>query len=67
MTATQNVAAPLPQTVDTYLGFEIRQMADDSFVAIPTGWSHRDIAVIEAADMPTMRKRIWSWWHRFLD
>lgn len=67
MTASTKIALPLPQTVDTYLGFEIRQITDDAFVAFPLGWTHRDVTLLEAADLPAIRKRIWSWWHRMLD
>jgi hypothetical protein len=53
--------------VDVYLGFEIRQESDNCFVAIPTGWTHRDAALLEAHDLPSLRKMIWGWWHRLLD
>ena len=46
ITATKSQT--LPQTVDVYLGFEIRQLAEDALVAIPRGWSHQDIAMLEA-------------------
>ena len=28
-----------PHKVDTYLGFEIRRLGDDAYVAIPAGWT----------------------------
>ena len=56
-----------PQVVDFYLGFEIRQIAKDALVALPRGWSHQEMAMLEAPDLPAMRKRIWGWWHRLLD
>ena len=56
-----------PQVVDFYLGFEIRQSTDGTLVALPRGWSHQEMAMLEAPDMPAMRKRIWGWWHRLLD
>ena len=67
MTATKTKPDELTPPVDVYLGFEIRRHSDASFVAIPLGWTHRDAAVLEAQDLPTLRKRIWSWWHRLLD
>ena len=67
MTATTKIEAPLPHAVDTYLGFEIRQISDATFVAFPLGWAHKDVTLLEASYLPSMRKRIWSWWHRFLD
>ena len=65
------LAAPktlaLPRALDSYLGFEIRHSAEDSYVAFPQGWSHAGLVLLEAADLPTLRKRIWAWWHRPLD
>lgn len=56
-----------PHTVDVYLGFEIIQKDDKTFVAIPRGWTQGKVAVLQATDLPTMRKRIWAWWHHLLD
>jgi hypothetical protein len=67
MTAALKTAPDLPQTVDTYLGFEIRKITDDAFVAFPLGWTHRDVTLLEAPNLPTLRKRVWAWWHRLLD
>lgn len=66
MTTTTKLESP-PQKVDVYLGFEIHQTADGTYVAFPIGWNHKDITLLEAGDLPQLRKRIWSWWHRFLD
>jgi hypothetical protein len=56
-----------PHTVDVYLGFEIIQKDDKTFVGIPRGWTQGKVAVLQAADLPGMRKRIWEWWHHLLD
>jgi hypothetical protein len=65
--ATKPAEETRSRVIDVYLGFEIRQHATDSFVAIPAGWSHPDIVLLEASDLPALRKRIWGWWHRLLD
>ena len=65
--ATKPPQQATPRTLDVYLGFEIRQHPDGTLVAIPAGWTHRDATVLEARDLPTLRMRIWSWWHRLLD
>jgi hypothetical protein len=56
-----------PLTVDVYLGFEVIQKNDTTFVAIPRGWTQVQVTVLQAADLPSMRKRIWAWWHNLLD
>ena len=56
-----------PKTIDVYLGFEIVQQDDTTFVAIPRGWTSVRLTILEAGDLPTLRQRIWSWWHRLLD
>jgi len=66
MLATPQTQA-LPRTIDRYLGFEIRQLAEDTFVAFPQGWSHPAVVLLEARDLPTLRKRVWAWWHHLLD
>lgn len=43
-----------------YLGFEIQRL-DGEFAARPAGWPGE---VLVAADLPTLRKRIWCWWYR---
>jgi hypothetical protein len=67
MTALTKLPVQKPQQVDVYLGFEILQHGEDSYVAIPRGWTHVDAKILEAEDLPALRKRIWSWWHRLLD
>jgi hypothetical protein len=54
-----------PQTIEVYLGFRITQQGA-GFFALPEGWS-RSGAVLEAADLPTIRMRIWRWWHQVRD
>ena len=49
------------QAIEVYLGFRITPHSA-GLLAIPEGWS-RYGAVLEAADLPTIRKRIWRWWH----
>ena len=66
MLATTRTSTP-PQTVDTYLGFEIRHLGEDAYVAFPQGWSHARVSVLEADSLPAIRKRVWAWWHRLLD
>lgn len=67
ITATKPITDAQSAPVDVYLGFEIRRHSDGAYVAIPTGWTHRDAALLEAADLPALRKKIWGWWHRLLD
>jgi hypothetical protein len=56
-----------PEAVDVYLGFEILRHGDDGFIAIPRGWTHTEVRVLEADDLPALRKQIWKWWHSLLD
>lgn len=56
-----------PQPVDVYLGFEIVQEAEDRFVAVPQAWAGEQENALEAADLPSLRKLIWDWWHNILD
>jgi hypothetical protein len=44
---------------DEYLGFGIR-LVDGLYVAAPMGWTGE---VIVADTMPTLRRKIWRWWH----
>ncbi len=67
ITSTNPAREAQPRTLDIYLGFEIHQHGDASFVAIPSGWVHRDAVVLEASSLPLLRMRIWNWWHRLLD
>ncbi len=67
MIAATKLPTELPRKVDTYLGFDIVHRAPDSFVAIPNGWTPLGSALLEAHDLPALRKAIWSWWHRPLD
>lgn len=63
--STSPTAAPKP--VDVYLGYEIYEETTDLFIARPQGWAEGDRDQIEAEDLPTLRKRIWKWWHNLLD
>ena len=56
-----------PQSVDVYLGFEVIQRAESAFVAIPRGWTQVRVTVLQAGDLPAIRKRIWAWWHNLVD
>ncbi len=53
--------------VDVYLGFEIYQEAEDRFVAVPQGWAGGEENQLHAPDLPSLRKKIWDWWHNILD
>ena len=66
MVVQTKAPAARPQTVELYLGFLITQEDEMYFVATPSGWTHSG-AILEASDLPTLRKRIWVWWHRPLD
>ena len=50
-----------PQTIEVYLGFRITPHSA-GLLAIPEGWSRYGV-VLEAPDLPAIRKRIWRWWH----
>jgi len=45
---------------DEYLGYRI-QLQDGSYVAMPLGWNGE---VIVAETLPTVRRKIWRWWHQ---
>ena len=45
---------------DSYLGFGIK-VQDGSYIATPVGWTGE---VLLAESMPTMRRKIWRWWHQ---
>jgi len=46
-------------STDTYLGFKIVPFGL-GFLARPYGWPGGDL---QANDLPTLRKKIWAWWH----
>lgn len=48
------------ESVDEYLGFAIYAVAG-WYLAIPKGWQGE---VLEAADIPLMRRKIWRWWYQ---
>jgi hypothetical protein len=60
MQATVNQIKEAPVTSDVYLGYEIR-LQDGGLVATPQGWRGE---VLIADTMPTMRRKIWRWWHQ---
>jgi len=45
---------------DAYLGFGIK-VQDGCYVATPVGWTGE---VLLAESMPTLRRKIWRWWHQ---
>ncbi len=51
--------ATLEKPVDMYLGFAIF-CRDGQYVAEPTAWIGEPLI---AEDLPTVRKKIWRWWH----
>jgi hypothetical protein len=48
-----------PRYGDSYLGFEIRTQ-NGCYVATPAGWTGE---VLLAESLPTLRLKIWRWWH----
>ena len=46
------------RTVDEYLGYAIHEAAG-RYLAIPRGWTGE---VLEASNMPQIRRKIWRWW-----
>ena len=62
----QDPTTPTMRPVDVYLGFEI--FAEDTgFVAISQDWAADHPEVLQAPDLPTLRKLIWRWWHSLQD
>jgi hypothetical protein len=60
------IAEPCRDALD-YLGFTVERRGESSFVATSKDWNHNTVVTFEAASLPAIRKRIWSWWHRLLD
>lgn len=57
----ENLVAPAQKVVlDAYLGFEIRVEEGGRHVA--NAKFGRE-TVLEAYSLPSLRKRIWQWWH----
>lgn len=48
------------ESVDEYLGFAIHEVAG-WYLAIPQGWHGQ---VLEAGDVPVLRRKIWRWWYQ---
>ena len=67
MIAEVKTKMQFPQSVDVYLGFEIIQKNASALVAIPRGWTQAQVTILQATDLPAMRKRIWAWWHNPMD
>jgi hypothetical protein len=67
MIAELKTKTDFPKSMDVYLGFEIIRQSDTTYVAIPRGWTHVQVTILEGRDLPLIRKRIWSWWHSLLD
>jgi hypothetical protein len=60
MQATLHAYKHEAQFEDSYLGFGIKHQ-DGCYVATPVGWTGE---VLLAESMPTMRRKIWRWWHQ---
>lgn len=59
MQATVNPRVENPTLADEYLGYAIKNQ-DGCYVATPMGWNGE---VLLADNLPTLRRKIWRWWH----